>query len=101
MGGGADRPVWHALEFCAARRGKGGRRRAPGAPPEGEIKEAPNIESDGQLSEVEEAELYRHYGLDYDTVTLDGGAPAGQTLAEPAGQTHKPTSNDQVRAGPG
>jgi hypothetical protein len=61
-----------------------------------QVKEAPNIEPDGQLSEAEEAELYRHYGLDYDTVTLDGGAPAGQTLAEPAGQTHKPTSNDQA-----
>ena len=40
-----------------------------------EVKEAPNIEPDGQLSE---AELYRHYGLDYDTVTLGSGAPAGQ-----------------------
>jgi hypothetical protein len=63
-----------------------------------EVKEAPNIEPDGQLSEVEEAELYRHYGLDYDTVTLDSGSPAGQTLAEPAGQTPKPETNDQAGA---
>jgi hypothetical protein len=62
-----------------------------------QVKEAPNIEPDGQLSEVEEAELYRHYGLDYDTVTLDGGAPAGQTLAESADQTHKPERSDQAR----
>src|SRR5918995_7027902 len=61
-----------------------------------QVKQAPNIEPDGQLSAVEEAELYRHYGLDHDTVTLDGGAPAGQTLAEPAGRTHKPASNDQA-----
>jgi hypothetical protein len=61
-----------------------------------EVKEAPNIEPDGQLSEVEEAELYRHYGLDYDTVTLDSGSPAGQTLADPAGQTPKPETNDQA-----
>jgi hypothetical protein len=63
-----------------------------------QVKEAPNIEPDGQLSGVEEAELYRHYGLDYDTVTLDGGSPAGQTLAEPAGQTREPESNDQAGA---
>jgi hypothetical protein len=62
------------------------------------VKEAPNIEPDGQLSEVEEAELYRHYGLDYDTVTLDSGSPAGQTVAEPAGQTPKPERNDQAGA---
>jgi len=61
-----------------------------------QVKEAPNIELDGQLSEVEEVELYRHYGLDYDTVTLDSGSAAGQTLAESAGRTHKPERNDQA-----
>jgi sporulation protein YlmC with PRC-barrel domain len=55
-----------------------------------QVKEAPNIEPDGQLSEAEEAELYRHYGLDYDTVTLDGGAPAGQA--------REPEGNDQAGA---
>jgi hypothetical protein len=63
-----------------------------------QVKQAPNIEPDGQLSAAEEAELYRHYGLDYDTVTLDNGAPADQTLAEPAGQTPKPETNDQAGA---
>jgi len=62
------------------------------------VKEAPNIEPDGQLSEAEEAELYRHYGLNYGTVTLASGASAGQTLAEPAGQTDKPERNDQAGA---
>jgi hypothetical protein len=61
-----------------------------------EVKEAPNIEPDGQLSAAEEAELYRHYGLDYDTVTLEHGASAGQALAEPADQTHKPDRDEQV-----
>ena len=55
-----------------------------------QVKEAPNIEPDGQLSEAEEAELYRHYGLDYDTVTLDGG--------EPADQTHKPDRDEPAEA---
>src|SRR5512132_3006526 len=49
-----------------------------------QVKQAPNIDPDGHLSEVEEAELYRHYGLDYDSVTLDSGAPAGQA-SEPEG----------------
>ena len=63
-----------------------------------QVKEAPNIEPDGQLSEVEEAELYRHYGLDYDSVMLDNGAPADQTLAEPDGQTDEPERTDQAGA---
>jgi stress response protein YsnF len=32
-----------------------------------QVKDAPNVEADGQLSEQEEAELYRHYGLDDQT----------------------------------
>jgi Domain of unknown function (DUF2382)/PRC-barrel domain len=51
-----------------------------------EVKQAPNIEPGGQLSAAEEAELYRHYGLDYDTVTLADGSSAGQAQAEPAGE---------------
>jgi len=61
-----------------------------------EVKQAPNIEPDGQLSAAEEAELYRHYGLDYDTVALDSGASAGQALAESAGQTHEPDRDEQA-----
>ena len=62
------------------------------------VKQAPNIEPDGQLSAAEEAELYRHYGLDYDSVTLASGSSAGQTLAEPAGQTDEPERTDQAAA---
>src|SRR5690242_1455354 len=29
------------------------------------VKDAPSIDPDGRLSESEEAELYRHYGLEY------------------------------------
>src|SRR5215212_1516205 len=63
-----------------------------------QVKQAPNIEPDGQLSAAEEAELYRHYGLDYDSVTLDNGAPAGQALAEPAGQADEPEGTGQAGA---
>jgi PRC-barrel domain/Domain of unknown function (DUF2382) len=44
-----------------------------------QVKDAPNIDPDGRLSEAEEAELYRHYGLDYDTVTLEAAAAASRT----------------------
>ena len=30
-----------------------------------EVKDAPNIDTDGELSQDEEAELFRHYGIDY------------------------------------
>jgi PRC-barrel domain len=63
-----------------------------------QVKKAPNIEPDGQLSAVEEAELFRHYGLDYDSLTLDSGAPADQTLPEPASQTDEPERTDQAGA---
>ena len=63
-----------------------------------QVKQAPNIEPDGRLSAAEEAELYRHYGLDYDTVTLDNGAPADQTVAEAADQAGEPDRAEQVGA---
>jgi hypothetical protein len=47
------------------------------------VRDAPNIEADGQLSEAEEAELYRHYGLDYDSVAADSDQPA-DTAGRPA-----------------
>jgi hypothetical protein len=56
------------------------------------VKDAPNVEADGQLSEAEEAELYRHYGLDYDTVTADSDQAAGQSGG--------PAADDQPTAPP-
>ena len=64
------------------------------------IKDAPNIEPDGQLSEAEEAELYRHYGLDYDTVVTDDatGQPA---VAETDQESIRRPSGDPVPVGEG
>ena len=36
------------------------------------VKDAPNVDPDGRLSEREEAELYRHYGRDYGTTGTTG-----------------------------
>jgi uncharacterized protein (TIGR02271 family) len=37
------------------------------------VKDAPSIEADGELSQQEEAELYRHYGLEYSEVGSGSG----------------------------
>jgi len=43
-----------------------------------QIKDAPRIDdSDGQLSQDEEAQLYEHYGLNYSEHHSDSGLPAG------------------------
>ena len=41
-----------------------------------QVKDAPRMEADGSLSQDDEAELYRHYGLEYSEHRADGGLPA-------------------------
>jgi uncharacterized protein (TIGR02271 family) len=41
-----------------------------------QVKGAPSMRADGSLSQDEEAELYRHYGLDYSQHRSDSGLPA-------------------------
>jgi uncharacterized protein (TIGR02271 family) len=58
-----------------------------GASPEGEeiradytkdqVKDAPGLEPEGELSQSEEATLYRHYGLDYSERRSGSGLPEG------------------------
>jgi uncharacterized protein (TIGR02271 family) len=42
------------------------------------VKEAPHAEADGQLSHQEEAQLYRHYGLEYGESRSDAGLAQGE-----------------------
>jgi uncharacterized protein (TIGR02271 family) len=42
-----------------------------------QVKDAPRVDADGQLSQREEAELYRHYGLDYSESESGSGLPEG------------------------
>jgi uncharacterized protein (TIGR02271 family) len=42
-----------------------------------QVKDAPVMQADGSLSQDDEAELYRHYGLDYSEHRSDSGLPAG------------------------
>jgi uncharacterized protein (TIGR02271 family) len=44
-----------------------------------QIKNAPRVEADGALSQEEEAQLYRHYGLEYTETHSDTGLAAGGT----------------------
>jgi uncharacterized protein (TIGR02271 family) len=41
------------------------------------VKDAPGIEANGQLSQREESELYKHYGLEYSELRSDSGLPEG------------------------
>jgi uncharacterized protein (TIGR02271 family) len=41
-----------------------------------QVKNAPTMQADGQLSQEDEAELYRHYGLDDSEHRSDSGLPA-------------------------
>src|SRR5688500_6302858 len=42
-----------------------------------QVKDAPKMDPDGELSQQQEAELYRHYGLDYSESRSDSGLPEG------------------------
>jgi uncharacterized protein (TIGR02271 family) len=50
-----------------------------------QVKEAPGIADEGELSQEEEATLYRHYGLEYSKSRSESGLPAG--AAREGGQT--------------
>jgi uncharacterized protein (TIGR02271 family) len=47
-----------------------------------QLKDAPNAEADGELSQDEEAALYRHYGLDYSEAPSDSGLPTGHDATD-------------------
>jgi len=43
------------------------------------VKDAPNMDADGELSQSEESELYRYYGIDYSERRSDTGLAGGRT----------------------
>jgi uncharacterized protein (TIGR02271 family) len=55
------------------------------------VKASPTVDADGALSQAEEAELYRHYGLQY------GGRPAEHDRGDSVGRdTSGPTTDDAM-----
>ena len=64
-----------------------------------EVKGAPGIEPEGELSQEEEHTLYEHYGLGYSEARSDSGLPEGGGTAgrEPVGRdTSGPTTDDAM-----
>ena len=64
-----------------------------------QLKNAPSAEADGELSQDEEAALYRHYGLNYSEAPSDSGLPTGQSARDrdPVGHdTSGPTTDDAM-----
>jgi uncharacterized protein (TIGR02271 family) len=62
------------------------------------VKDAPTIDSDGQLSQPEEAELYRHYGLQYGEHQSVSGLPESGATPDAAGDVTG-RSHDEDPAG--
>jgi uncharacterized protein (TIGR02271 family) len=61
-----------------------------------QVKDAPSAEADGELSQDEEASLYRHYGLDYSEARSDSGLPEGQGRHAVGHDTSGPTTDDAM-----
>src|SRR3954452_11014551 len=81
-----DRPEWLAVKTglfgskisfvpVAEATDAGGDVRVPYS--KDQVKDAPHAEPDNQLSQQEEAQLYRHYGLDYGESRSDSGLADG------------------------
>ena len=60
-----------------------------------QVTDAPSPQADGSLSQDDEAELYRHYGLEYTESRSDSGLPAGTPDRDTVGRdTSGPTTDD-------
>ena len=61
----------------------------------GQVKDAPGIDPEGELSQQQESELYAHYGMDYGDDRSDSRLPeAGAVGRDPSG----PATDDAGRA---
>ena len=72
------------------------------------VKDAPNVEADGELSEQEEQRLYEHYGLDwgnfdYDSApvedTTTGRGPVGRDTSGPTTDEAMTRSEEELSVG--
>ena len=61
-----------------------------------QVKDAPAVEPDGELSQEEEANLYRHYGLGYSEARSDSGLPRGNGRDTVGHDTSGPTTDDAM-----
>jgi uncharacterized protein (TIGR02271 family) len=66
------------------------------------VKDAPRIDPDGPLSEAEERQVWRHYGLDYDRTTRrrpTGRDAAGRETSGPTTDEAMTRSEEELRVG--
>jgi uncharacterized protein (TIGR02271 family) len=64
-----------------------------------QVKDAPSMDPDGELSQHDESALYAHYGLDYSESRSDSGLPEGGSAGgrPPVGEdTSGPTTDDAM-----
>ena len=65
-----------------------------------EVKDAPSVERDGELSQAEEARLYAHYGLDYSESPSSAGlARGGRDASGPTTGDAMTRSEEELRVG--
>jgi len=67
-----------------------------------QVKDAPGVSADAELSQSEETELYRHYGLEYSETRSDSGLRTGSREARSgssAGDDAMTRSEEEVRVG--
>jgi stress response protein YsnF/sporulation protein YlmC with PRC-barrel domain len=66
-----------------------------------QVKKAPHVEADGKLSQEEEAELYKHYGVGYSEQHSETGLPAkGEAPTKPSQTDRAMTrSEEEVNVG--
>ena len=64
-----------------------------------QVKGAPKMEPEGQLSQAEEAELYRYYGFKYSERRSDSGLPVGGGGGRAATDDAMTRSEEEVRVG--
>ncbi len=66
------------------------------------VKDAPRLDPDGHLSEDEERQLWRHYGLDYDRTTrrrVTGRDTVGRDTSGPTTDDAMTRSEEELRVG--
>src|SRR5918994_1336764 len=66
------------------------------------VKDAPRVDPDGHLSEAEERQLWRHYGLDYDRTTrrrAAGRDAVGRDTSGPTTDDAMTRSEEELRVG--
>jgi uncharacterized protein (TIGR02271 family) len=64
-----------------------------------QVKDAPGVSGGAELSQQEEAELYRHYGLDYSESRSESGLPEGAAAGGTAADDAMTRSEEEVRVG--